>query len=76
MTELDRVGNTDNFYFRGGSVVTRFCKSARSARRQREKKKWNICTDVVLLHIYTKILGVRLPVYPVIKNKVLMLIKV
>ena len=35
MTELDRVGNSDNFNFRG---FHRFCKSARSTRRQREKK--------------------------------------
>ena len=31
MTELDRVGNSDNFNFRA-------CNSARRARRQREKK--------------------------------------
>ena len=37
MTELDRVGNSDNFNFRGGGVH-RFYKSARSARRQCNKK--------------------------------------
>ena len=36
MTELDRVGNSDNYKFRG---FFRFCKSVRRARRQREKKK-------------------------------------
>ena len=35
MTELDRVGNGDNLNFRGFPL---FCKSARRARRQREKK--------------------------------------
>ena len=66
MTELDRVGKSDNFNSGG-------FQSARSSRRQREKKKrWNVCMVMVLLYIYSKILGVRLPVCPVIKNKVLM----
>ena len=33
MTNLDRVGNSDIFNFRGGGVH-RFCMSARSAHRQ------------------------------------------
>ena len=41
------------------------------------KQRWNVCTVMVLLYIFSKILGVsRLPVCPVIKSKVLMLIKV
>ena len=39
MTELDRVGSSDNVNFRGWGVgVHRFCKSARNAHRQREIK--------------------------------------
>ena len=49
----------------------RFRKSAKSARRQRENKMECLHGD-----IYSKILGFRLPVCPVIKNKVMMLIKV
>ena len=52
-----------------------FCKSARIARGQLEKR-WNVCTVMVLLYAYSKILGVTLAVCPVIKNKVLTLIKV
>ena len=37
MTELDRVGNSDNFNFRGGGEFHRICKSARSAPKEREK---------------------------------------
>ena len=62
-----------NLNFTGG--FHRFCKSAKNARRQREKKRWNVCTVMVLLNIYSKISGVRLQVCPVNKNKVLMLIK-
>ena len=76
MTELDSVGNRDdfNFVWGGGKGGYHFCKSARSTRRQCEIR-WNVCT-MVLLYIYSKILGVALPVFPVIKNKVSMLIKV
>ena len=35
MTELDRVGSSDNFSSRGFHCS---CKSARRARRQREKR--------------------------------------
>ena len=55
-------------------VFHRFCKSANSAHKQREKR-WYVCTIMVLLHIYSKCLGVRLQVWHVNKNKVLMLIK-
>ena len=54
MTELDRVGNSDYFNFRGG--VHRFCKSARNARRQREKR-WNGSRVMELLHFYSKRFG-------------------
>ena len=79
MTELDRVSKSDNFNFSGGGGgggVHRFCKSARSARWQREKR-WTVCTVMVLLHIYSKSLGVRVQIHvcPVNKTKVLMLIK-
>ena len=46
----------------------RFCKSAKSAGRQREKR-WNVCKVLVLHHIYSKISGVRLQVCSVNKNK-------
>ena len=42
----------------------RFCKSVRRTRRQREKKS----TMMVLLYIYSKISGVRLPICPVISK--------
>ena len=41
MTELDRVGNSDNFNFRGEGVHC-FCKSARSTSSQCEKR--HVCT--------------------------------
>ena len=43
MTELDRIGNSDNFNFRVGSIV-----SARSASKQRDKRV-NVYTVMVLL---------------------------
>ena len=73
MTELDRVGNSDNFNFRGFPIVS---ASLREGLAGNAKKRWNVCTVMVLLYIYNKISGVRLPICPVIKNKVLMLIKV
>ena len=57
---LDMVGRSDNFSFR---VFYRFCKSARS------EKRWNVCTVMVLLYIYSKSFGVRLPECPVIKTQ-------
>ena len=71
MTGLDRVGNNDNFNFREFHC---FCKSMRSACRQCEKRL-NVCTVMVLLHIYSKSLSVRSPVCPVNKNQVLIPIK-
>ena len=78
MKESDRVGLRGRKKYAKvttliSGVFHRFCKSTRSARR-RKKKRWNVCTDVILLHIYTKRLCVRLQVCPVNK-KVLMLIK-
>ena len=50
MTELDRVGNSDNFNFRGGGLH-RFCKSARSAPRQCKEK---IILSINCLFVYIK----------------------
>ena len=72
MAEVDRAGNSDNFNFNSHH----FCKSARSTRRQCEKKMKCLHDAGSAIYIYCKILGVRLPVCPVIKNKILMLIKV
>ena len=72
MTESYRVDNSDNFNLRG--IPSFLCKSVRSACREREKKSWNVCTVRVLQHIYSKSLGVRLPVCSMNKNKDLMLI--
>ena len=71
MTELDRVGNSDNFNFRVIPSFLQVCEKC----SQTTRKKWNVYTIMVLLHIYNKSLGVKLPVCPVNKNKVLMLIK-
>ena len=70
MTELDRVGISDNFNFRGFPSFLQVFENGNA------KQRWNVCTVMVLLYIYSKISGVRLPICPVIKNKVLMLIKV
>ena len=67
MTELDRQHR--QLQFHGDSIVF---LSARSAPRQRKK----MFAVMVLVHFYSKSLGARLPVCPVNKNKVLMLIKV
>ena len=73
MTELDRVGSSDNFNFRGNPSFLQVCEKRSYAT---QKKRWNVCMMMVLLYICSKILSVRLPVCPVIKNEVLMLIKV
>ena len=73
MTELDRVGNSDNFNFSGFPLFLQVCEKGSQAMR---KKRWNVCTVMVLLDICSKISSVRLPVCLVIKNKLLMLIKV
>ena len=72
MIELDRVGNSDNFNFRGVPSFLQICMK----HSQAMQKLCNVCTMLILLYIYSKILSVRLPVCPLIKNKVLMLIKV
>ena len=54
-------------------VFHRFCKSARSARRQREKKMERLHIDGSATYLYGKI-GVKLSVCPVNKNKRMMLI--
>ena len=57
----------------GGGFHRFFCKSARSAHRKCEKRVE--CSHDAGSPIYSNTLGVRLPVCPVIKNEVLMLIK-
>ena len=52
----------------GGAIVS---ASVQEALVGNAKKRWNVCTLLVLLYIYSKSVGVRLPVCPVIKNKVL-----
>ena len=73
MTKIDRVGNSDNFNFSGVSIVS---ASLREELASNTKKRWNVCTAMMLLYIYSKISGVRGPICSVIKNKVLMLIEV
>ena len=73
MTELDRVGNSDNFNFRGFPLFLQVCEKGSQAAR---KKRWNVCTAMVLLYICSKFSSVRFPICHVIKNKLLMLIKV
>ena len=73
MTQLDMVGSSDNFNFKGFPSFLQVYEKRSQATR---KNRWNVCTVMVLLFICSKILGVRLPVCPVIKNKVLMHIKV
>ena len=63
MTELDRVGNSDNFNFRGVSSFLQVYEKCSQA-------DW-----MVLLHIYCKSLSVRSPVCLVNKNKVLIPMK-
>ena len=72
MTEFDRVDNSDNFNFRGFPLFLQVCEKGSQATQ----KRWTVCTVMMLLYIYSKISGVRLSICPVIKNKVLMLIKV
>ena len=45
MTEFDRVGNSDNFNFHCS------CKSARRARRQREKKMECLHDDSAAIYL-------------------------
>ena len=62
MKKMDRVCNSDNFNFRGFPSFQQVCE-----KRPQAARKWNVCTVMVLLHIYSKC--------HVNKNKVLMLIK-
>ena len=71
MTQLDRVGNRE-LQFQWGSIVP---ASLREALAGNAKKILNVCTVMVLLHIYSKSLSVRSPVCPVNKNKVFIPIK-
>ena len=48
MTELDRIGNGGNFNFRGFHC---FCKSARRALRQREKKMKYLHVDGAAIYL-------------------------
>ena len=65
MTELDRVGNSDNFNFRGGGFIV-------SASSQATRKKEGIFARSWCYYI--SIAKFRVLDCPVIKNKVLMLI--
>ena len=64
MTELDRVFNSDKFNFRGVPSFLEVCEKCSQAM----PKKMNVCTVMVLLHIYSKSLSVRSPVCPVNKQ--------
>ena len=61
-----------NFNFKGFPSFLQVYEKRSQATR---KKRWNVCTVMVLLHIYSKLSDVRLQVCPVNKYKVLMLIK-
>ena len=50
----------------GGSILF---ASLQEALAGNAKKMMDCCTMLVVLYIYSKILGVRLPVCPVIKTK-------
>ena len=63
MTELDRLGGTDNFNIRGIPLFMQVCKK----RSQATQKRWNVCICDSSTTFYSKILGVRLPVCPVNK---------
>ena len=63
MTELNKVFSSDNFNVFWVSIVS-ICKSARSTRRQPERKIHVECLhgdgSALYQYIYNKILGVRL----------------
>ena len=61
MTELDRVGNSDNYKFKGFPSFLQVCEKGSQATRKKS-------TMMVLLYIYSKISGVRLPICPVISK--------
>ena len=65
----DRIGygmQQWHFQFKGVSIVS---SSLRKALAGSAKKLWTVCTVMVLFHIYSKSLGVRLQVCPVNKIK-------
>ena len=64
MTDLDRVDRSDDFNFRG---VPSFLQVYEKHSQATRKKRWYICTVMVLVYIFSKILGVKLPVCPVIQ---------
>ena len=65
MTEFDRVGNSDNFDFRGLPSFLQVCEKSSYVTQ----KRLNVCTMMVLLYIYSKLSGVRLSIRPVIEIK-------
>ena len=71
MTELDRVGNSDNFNFRGFPLFLQVCEKGSQAMRKKDGM------FAGCLSCYISVAKFRvLPVCLVIKNKLLMLIKV
>ena len=74
MTELDRVARSDNFNFRGFPSFLQVCKKQKK-KKKKKKKMECLHGDGSAINLNSKILGVRLPVYPVMINKVLMLVK-
>ena len=74
MTELDRIDNSDKFNFRRVPSCLQVCEKRSQATRKKKMKSLHI--DGSASYLYSKRLGVRLPVCPVNKNIILMLIKV
>ena len=72
MTELDSVGSSENINFRGFPSFQQVCEKCSQATQ----KRCNVCKVMVLLYTNSKRFDVILLVCPVIKSKVLMLIKV
>ena len=62
-----------NFNFKGFLSFLQVCEKGSQATRK--KKMECLHSDGSASHLYSKLSGVRLQVYPVNKNKVLMLIK-
>ena len=52
-----------------------FCNCARKQFEEKANKSYHIYKVIVVLHIYSKILGIRLVGNPANKNKSLILIK-
>ena len=64
MIKLDKVATDQNFKFEGVGV---FCNSAKATSRT--LKSYHVYKMIVVLHIYHKILGIRLAGHPANKNK-------